>query len=60
MWHVFTSIARTGGVAALWKGWVPNCTRSSLVCLGGECVYVLGMEDGGWRMDRVVFVGVYA
>ncbi|XP_064390240.1 mitochondrial uncoupling protein 4-like [Halichondria panicea] len=39
MWHVFTSIARTGGVAALWKGWVPNCTRSSLVCLGDLTTY---------------------
>jgi solute carrier family 25 uncoupling protein 27 len=29
------SIAREGGIRGLWKGWVPNCQRAAIVCLGG-------------------------
>jgi solute carrier family 25 uncoupling protein 27 len=31
----FLSIAREGGIRGLWKGWVPNCQRAAIVCLGG-------------------------
>ncbi len=38
--QTFGQILRTGGVAGLWKGWVPNVQRAALVNMGGECVCV--------------------
>ena len=35
----FWSILRTEGVRGLWKGWLPNITRSAIVCLGGVVLY---------------------
>ena len=33
---VLRSIVAKDGVLGLWKGWVPNCQRAAVVCLGGE------------------------
>ena len=37
---VKTIIARDG-VLGLWKGWLPNCQRAAIVCLGGDCLVLL-------------------
>lgn len=41
----FQSILRESGIRGLWKGWVPNCQRAAIVCLGGVfvCVHVYVM-----------------
>lgn len=36
MVDAFVSIVREDGVRGLWKGWVPNCQRAAIVCLGGK------------------------
>ena len=37
----FASIVREDGIRGLWKGWVPNCQRAAIVCLGGNTYYLL-------------------
>ena len=37
-WDAFHSIVKSEGVLGLWKGWVPNCQRAAIVCLGGTCI----------------------
>ena len=41
-YDAFRSIVRSDGVLGLWKGWIPNCQRAAVVCLGGE-----GLTSGG-------------
>ena len=37
---VFRSLLAEGGVLGLWKGWVPNCQRAAVVCLGGKIMHL--------------------
>ena len=37
-WNAFRSIMKSEGITGLWKGWVPNCQRAAIVCLGGTCM----------------------
>ncbi|XP_062121374.1 LOW QUALITY PROTEIN: mitochondrial uncoupling protein 4-like [Drosophila sulfurigaster albostrigata] len=39
IFQALTSIYRAGGVPALWKGTVPNCTRAALVTMGDVSCY---------------------
>lgn len=34
-WDAFNSILKSEGITGLWKGWIPNCQRAAIVCLGG-------------------------
>ena len=49
-WKMFSDIARREGVRGLWKGWVPNCQRAALVCLGGESCDAWGV----WWVSHVM------
>ena len=35
-WDAFRLIVKEDGVRGLWKGWIPNCQRAAVVCLGGD------------------------
>lgn len=35
-YNAFCIILKEDGFRGLWKGWVPNCQRAAVVCLGGE------------------------
>ena len=32
---VLRVILREEGFRGLWRGWIPNCQRAAIVCLGG-------------------------
>ncbi|CAI8046835.1 Mitochondrial uncoupling protein 4 [Geodia barretti] len=38
-WRTLRDIVRREGGRGLWKGWVPNCQRAALVCLGDLTTY---------------------
>lgn len=38
-WDAFRSIVRSEGITGLWKGWLPNCQRAAVVCLGDLTTY---------------------
>ena len=39
MFGAYAQLWRTGGVRALWRGWVPSCQRAGLVQLGDLTAY---------------------
>lgn len=39
VYHAFQTIIRSGGVRALWAGWVPNVQRAALVNMGDLATY---------------------
>ena len=54
-WDALCSIVSTGGIRALWRGWVPNVQRAALVNLGELATYDtakrsiilnVGLQDG--------------
>ncbi|KAH8263516.1 hypothetical protein KR044_010035, partial [Drosophila immigrans] len=50
IFQALTSIYKSGGITALWKGTVPNCTRAALVTMGD-----VGCYDQSKRKLMVLF-----